>query len=175
MHARLFSLLPVFALFMLGTSQVDQASLKRIRTEELHKTAEELKKIIVSKDVAALLAHVEKLCDEQGFENVKRDLENPDSFLYGYLFDTTVLGRHAARQPKMRTRRISVRDYFLRANKLQIDVGLSINPGGKVDWGYVTYYSSNFRKRDWARAAFEHSKGRWWIRDMYGFFSDWGD
>lgn len=160
-------LLPILLLFSAGDAH--QAALEKTRLDELRKTADELRGIIVRNDITSLLQYVEVQMDDdkERFEQVKRDLGNPNSWLYGRLFDSEVFRRHVASNPAF-PNPMSVRTYFLRARDLGIDVSFYREGSKKkLEWGWVVYYSSNFPRPEWPAATFFYKDGKWWIRSFF--------
>ncbi len=150
-------------LVSVSTAHSNDGSLEERRLNELRETALRLQKIIVEKDTDGFLQHVQPANDFL-YDWVKSQLARHDSLLYGRLFNSAVLNRHIKSKPP----RISVRDYFLRAKDLRLDVSFYREGGQKkIEWGYVIYYSSNFHRRDWPAATFFYENGRWWITDIF--------
>jgi hypothetical protein len=138
--------------------------LEKGRLAELKKTAEQIREIILRKDVSGLLECVRPDQDDFTKDTLSRDLHDPNSWLYGNLFDSEVLQRHASSPRDL----VSVRDYLMRAENLKIVVGFYEDAGRKkVDWAWLMFRSSNFPKTQWPLATFFYIRGRWWITDLF--------
>jgi len=123
--------------------------------------AEDFKDIVLKKDIPAFLRSVRP----DLVEDFRRDLHNRGSVLYGVLFDSKVLKRQS--NPELPS--VCFRDYFLKAEDLQIDVSFYEEEGKKkLDWGFVIYSSSNFHRRDWVQVTLSYEKGKWWITQILG-------
>lgn len=135
------------------------ADLERVRLTELRRVAEEVRKVIVKKDLPALLT----LVRPDIRPDFERDLSNPSSVLYGILFDSEALRRLG--NPNLPS--VSVRDFLLRKDP-QIHVSFYADADGKkrLDWGYVIYSSPSRSKKDWPSMTFVYSSGRWWLTQV---------
>ena len=95
---------------------------------------------------------------------MKRDLQNPKSWLYGNLFDSEFL-QHQGRSTR---HLVSVRDFLLRAENATLLVGFYEDKGQKnLDWGWLMFRASNFPKKQWPLATFSYARDKWWITDMF--------
>jgi len=171
-HGRYWLALVVFCAFIVSNATTQKASSlgpaqegpqDKERLQQLRDTAPKIQSLILRRDVPSLLEYIEKGKDDQMFQEVQRDLSDHNSLLYGRLFDSIVFARYKRGSPPP----ISVRDYFLRAKDLRVDVSFQGEGADKLQWGYVIYYSSNYPKRSWPKASFFYSDGKWWIRDLF--------
>lgn len=138
---------------------MSDADLEGVRLTELRKVAEEVRKIIATKDVPALLT----LVRPDIRPDFERDLSNPSSALYRILFDSEALGHLS--NPNLPS--VSVRDFLLRKNpKIRVSFYADADGKKRLDWAYVIYSSPSEPQKDWPSMTFVHSSGRWWLTQV---------
>lgn len=161
------------ALFILLSSLETQAHLKQVRPTTLEKekrlrelrlVADDLRKVILGRDIDRLLQYARQDQESFSYDILKRDLHDRNSRVYGNLFDSEVLRRYVKADPPLP----SVRDFFLNATDLKTMVGFYENKRAtKLDWGWIIYRASNYSRKQSPMATLFYSDGRWWVTDLF--------
>ena len=142
---------------LLGADTANAKDLKADREKELMKIGQDIRGAILSQDIKTILRYAKRgiTCNDSSvpFKEIKNDLNNPQSQLFGRLFGSG-----------------SVKEYFQKSTDQRIRVDfMKVKGKERLDWACLRYVSSNYGAGSWPEICLFFTDGKWGISE-WSFF-----